>query len=164
MQSGMTQTNGSPEFPAPPPPRRLTAACPHLYLLLLSAHLPPPVSFVFPPPPCHNGTVLHTCNSGPSPSYLFGATTWREGRLTPARCRKYHDAFSPNGARRAPLAHLTNWPICKVIATYKWRKNQSSLTPLIRNGGWPDFCLPDRQGQCRYLGVCLTGLQVEQLA
>ena len=33
-----------------------------------------------------------------------------------------------------------------------------------RNGGWLDSCLPDRQGQCRYLGVCLTGLQVEQLA
>ena len=33
-----------------------------------------------------------------------------------------------------------------------------------RNGGGLDSCLPDGQGQCRYLGVGLTGLQVEQLA
>ena len=31
------------------------------------------------------------------------------------------------------------------------------------NGG-VDSCSPDRQGQCRYLGVGLAGLQVEQLA
>lgn len=49
----------------------------------------------------------------------------------PARCRKRNDTFSPNDARRAPLAHLTSWPICKVFTTYKLRTAFSCLISVL---------------------------------
>ena len=104
--------------------------CRHGYVQILLPHVNPRHHFLrfadhlFHSPflHCHDIMELSSTlvNPGPcNPSYLFGATTWREGCLTPARCRKRNDTFSPNDARRAPLAHLTKWPICKVNTTYK---------------------------------------------
>ena len=118
------------------PPSCLPLSCP-LFQLINSEQLLYRQRLSLLQPPCHNVAVLHTCNAGLSPMHLFGATTWREGCLTPARCSGHCHACSPNDERLAPHASWPSPPLrladLRSIYNIQMTRDRRHFHPLM----WP---------------------------